>query len=191
MIFHHWTYCVITNGLYQLRNIEQQCVLQSNKQISIPSNICHLNETLQSVAWKFYFIGPTGIFHRPIAWNRRDLHLFFCLIAKTNGTDEKTTDCTEFVACHCPDLNYSLNSLAPGKFEWNFRYVIFKWILVIDGWGIFCEIALTWMSLDFTDDQSTLVQIMAWCRQATSHYHLSQCWPRSMSPNGITSRVLH
>ena len=26
---------------------------------------------------------------------------------------------------------------------------------------------------------------MAWCRQATSLY-LSQCWPRSMSPNGIT-----
>ena len=26
---------------------------------------------------------------------------------------------------------------------------------------------------------------MAWCRQAPSHY-LSQCWPRSMSPNGIT-----
>ena len=26
-----------------------------------------------------------------------------------------------------------LNSLAPGKFEWNFRYVIFKQIVVIDG----------------------------------------------------------
>ena len=43
---------------------------------------------------------------------------------------------------------------------------------------------LRWMSEDPTD-QSTLVQVMAWCRQATSHY-LSQCWPRSMSPNGIT-----
>ena len=41
------------------------------------------------------------------------------------------------------------------------------------------------MSLDFTDDQSTLVQVMAWCRQATSHY-LSQCWPRSLSPYDIT-----
>ena len=66
------------------------------------------------------------------------------------------------------------NSLAPGKFEWNFY-----------GWGISWEIALWWMSLDFTDDQSTLVQVMAWCRQATSHY-LSQCWPRSMSPYGVT-----
>ena len=78
-----------------------------------------------------------------------------------------------------------LNSLAPGKFEWNFRHVIFKQISVIDGWGISCEIALIWMSLDFTDDQSTLVQVMAWCRQATSHY-LSQCWPRSLSPYGVT-----
>ena len=26
---------------------------------------------------------------------------------------------------------------------------------------------------------------MAWCRQATSHY-LSQCWPRSLSPYGVT-----
>ena len=79
----------------------------------------------------------------------------------------------------------TLNSLVPGEFEWSFRYVIFKWIVVIDGWGISCEIALIWMSLDFTDDQSTLVQVMAWCRQATSHY-LSQCWPRSLSPYDVT-----
>ena len=60
---------------------------------------------------------------------------------------------------------YKINSLARGKFELNFRYVIFKWILVTDGRGISCEIALVWMSLDFTDDQSALVQVMAWCRQ--------------------------
>ena len=51
-------------------------------------------------------------------------------------------------------------------------------ISVIDGWGINCEIALKWIPLDLTDDESILVQVMAWCRQATSHY-LSQCWPRS------------
>ena len=77
------------------------------------------------------------------------------------------------------------NSLAPGKFELNFRYVIFKWILVIDGWGISCEISLIWISLDFADDLSTLVQVMAWCHQATSHY-LNQCWPRSPMPYGVT-----
>ena len=78
-----------------------------------------------------------------------------------------------------------INSLAPGKFELNFRHVIFKQILVIDGWGISCEIALIWMSLDFTDDQWTLFQVMAWCHQATSHY-LSQCWPISLLPYGVT-----
>ena len=33
-------------------------------------------------------------------------------------------------------------------------------------------------------DKSTLVQVMAWCRHATSH-HLSQYWIRSMSPYGV------
>ena len=47
------------------------------------------------------------------------------------------------------------------------------------------KIALIWMSLEFTDDQSTLVQVMAWCRQETSHC-LSQCWPKSLSPYGVT-----
>ena len=41
------------------------------------------------------------------------------------------------------------------------------------------------MPQDLTDDKSTLVQVMAWCRQATSHY-LNQCWPRSLSPYGVT-----
>ena len=82
-------------------------------------------------------------------------------------------------------LTLWVNSLAPGKFEWNFRYLIFQIILVIDGWVISCELALRWMPLDLIDDKSTLVLVMAWCRQAPSHY-LSQCWPRSLSPNGIT-----
>ena len=65
--------------------------------------------------------------------------------------------CTRLYSHKDPTLK--LNSLAPGKSEWNFRYVIFKYILVIDGWYISCEIALIWMPLDFTDDQSTLVWI--------------------------------
>ena len=93
------------------------------------------------------------------------------------------------IASHAISRNHIhrslLNSLAPGKLEWNFRYVIFKQILAIDGWGISCEIALIWMSMDFTDDQSTLVHVMAWCRQATSHY-LSQCWLSFLSPYGVT-----
>ena len=34
---------------------------------------------------------------------------------------------------------------------------MFKLILVVDGWTIFCEIALSRLSLDLTDDKWTLV----------------------------------
>ena len=42
------------------------------------------------------------------------------------------------------------------------------------------------MSLYLTDEKSTLIQVMAWCRQAISHYHLRQCWPRPMLPYGVS-----
>ena len=45
---------------------------------------------------------------------------------------------------------------------------------------------LRWMPQDLTDEKSTLVQVMAWCRQATNHY-LNLCWPRSLTPFGVTS----
>ena len=90
------------------------------------------------------------------------------------------------VYCNRPwKTNTVFNQLAPGKFQWNFIRKIFKQILVTDGWGITCEIALIWISLGFNDDQSTLVQVMACCHQATSHY-LSQWWPISLSPYGVT-----
>ena len=84
-----------------------------------------------------------------------------------------------------PDCLGQVNSLAPGKFEWKFRHLIFQIISVTDVWGISCELAFRWMSLDFTDDKSTLVKVMAWSREPTSHY-LSQWWPRSMSPYDVT-----
>ena len=79
---------------------------------------------------------------------------------------------------------YSLSHF-PWEIWKKFRWVTFKLILVINGWGISCEIVPRWISLDRTDDESTLVLVMAWCRQATSHY-LSQCWSRSMLPYGVT-----
>ena len=60
-------------------------------------------------------------------------------------------------------------------------YVIFNRMLVIDGWGISCKIAVRWMPLGLTDDKSALVEVMAWCYQVRSHY-LNQYWPSSMSP---------
>ena len=54
-----------------------------------------------------------------------------------------------------------------------------------DGCGISSAIALRWTSGDLNDDKSTLVQVMAWCHKATSHY-LNQCWPRSLPPYRVT-----
>ena len=94
----------------------------------------------------------------------------------------------ETTAQACLVWNYQEGNLTHwllGYLKWNLSWVIFKPILVINCLGVFREIALRWMSQDLTDDKSTLVQVMAWCREAASHY-LSQCWPISMSPYGFT-----
>ena len=49
----------------------------------------------------------------------------------------------------------NINSLATGKFDWNVRPlspVIFNLNSVVYSWGISCEIAFRWISLDLTDD---------------------------------------
>ena len=48
---------------------------------------------------------------------------------------------------------WRVNSLAPGRFEQNFRKVIFKLNSVTVGWCISCKIALKWVPLDITDDK--------------------------------------
>ena len=45
--------------------------------------------------------------------------------------------------------------------------------------------ALRWMPDDRTNIKPILLQVMAWCRQATNHY-LSSWWPIFMAPYGIT-----
>ena len=56
---------------------------------------------------------------------------------------------------------------------------------MIDGCDIWSETAVRLTSRDLNDDNSTLIQVIAWWRQATNHY-LNQCWPRSRPPNGGT-----
>ena len=47
-------------------------------------------------------------------------------------------------------------------------------------------VKLSWCECHRTKfDNKSLFQIMAWCRQAVSHY-LSQCWPISVSSYGVT-----
>ena len=81
---------------------------------------------------------------------------------------------------------YSFNSLAPGRPRCHFKTAIFNLILLTGIFKSSKDNALRWMPRDLTDNKSTLVKVMAWCRQATSHY-LSQCWPRS----GYTCTCIH
>ena len=85
---------------------------------------------------------------------------------------------------HCDTSELYFNSLAPGRSWCNIRNVIFNLALLIGVFKSSCENVLRWMPQDLTDDESTLVQVIAWCRQATCHY-LSQCLPRSLSPYGV------
>ena len=59
------------------------------------------------------------------------------------------------------------------------RFALFKLISVTGGWGLSCKIATGpyWWRVN--------IDSLAWCRQVISHY-LSQCWPRFMSPYGVT-----
>ena len=58
--------------------------------------------------------------------------------------------------------------------------VIFRLILKTDAKGLW-----NCLQVIFTEPKSTLVQVMVWCRQATSYY-LSQCQTTSLSPHGVT-----
>ena len=58
----------------------------------------------------------------------------------------------------------------------NFQSVMFKHMLPIRFMST-CEIALRWVPQNTFADKSTLVQVMAWCCQPTSHY-LNQGCPR-------------
>ena len=79
---------------------------------------------------------------------------------------------------------FIINSLAPGVSECDSKYVIFNLVLLIGIFRSSHDNALRWMPQDITDDKSTLVQVMAWSRQAASHY-LSHCLLSSLSPYGI------
>ena len=63
--------------------------------------------------------------------------------------------------------------------------VIFNLVLLIGIFKSSDDNVFRWLPQNLTDEKSILVQVMAWCRQATSHY-LNQCWPRSPTPYGVT-----
>ena len=78
-----------------------------------------------------------------------------------------------------------LNHWPLGNINVILKNIIFNLNLLIGIFKSSYDNVIRWMLQDLTDDKSTLVQVMAWCHQATNHY-LSQCWPRSPMPYGIT-----
>ena len=74
--------------------------------------------------------------------------------------------------------------IGPGRFGNSFKSMIFKLLTSMQNSSLAAsEIALGWMLQNLTNDmneKSTLVPVMAWCRQATSHFlSQSQC-PRKL-----------
>ena len=61
----------------------------------------------------------------------------------------------------------------------------FRSLCPITTWALADEIAPRWMPQNLTNEKSTQVQVMAWCRQTTRQY-LSRCWPKSMKPYGVS-----
>ena len=51
-----------------------------------------------------------------------------------------------------------------------------------------CEIALRWMSLGVTDEESALIVVMAWYRKPTRHY-VNHGWPMSPFCNSWQSAI--
>ena len=89
----------------------------------------------------------------------------------------------------CCPFRQCVNSLALGRCESNFRLVIFRLIWVIDILSTSYKMPsgdreIPW---DPSDNKLTLVQVMAWWRQTTSHYltRLRQYSPRSLLPYSV------
>ena len=83
-----------------------------------------------------------------------------------------------------------LNLVSPGRCSYDFECAIVKHNLGVDSLSIHANIILEWMPEDLVEGKSTLVQVMAWCHQAASHY-LNQCRSRSLMPYVITRPHCH
>ena len=78
-------------------------------------------------------------------------------------------------------MPWGVNLLALGRCDSNFK-VQFSYSLYRK---VHCEATLRHMPQNLTNEKSTLLQVMARCHQALSHY-LSQSRPRSMLPYDVT-----
>ena len=101
---------------------------------------------------------------------------YFCIMINISG---------HYLVCTGHEHRFVLqilNSLGPVRSWHNFKNFIFTCFNLVKLIAVFrssYDNTLRWMPKNRTE-KSTLVQLMAWCHPATSHY-LSQRWHRSMS----------
>ena len=74
------------------------------------------------------------------------------------------------IDCRVLKTNDTINSLVPVRCSNNFKSIIFKLTIQNSTLGTHSKIILRWMPKNLTSERSTLVQVMAWCCQAPSHY---------------------
>ena len=128
----------------------------TNKMFSQNHSSCHLNKTMHiyhvNVYMIFCCLQPVIQSYMVDFFNENYKLKFNC----HNEVHMKFASmcCASVFVCHSM---FHTSVHCPWEPEWNVRWVILELILVIDGWGISCEIALRWIILDFTDDRSTLV----------------------------------
>ena len=98
-----------------------------------PVSVCFYDAPFQ-ITWQCnHAISNMAHLHRDIltlVWS--EMHYFKGLVQERCNSSALAMELS--LSC--------INSLVPGKFEWNLIHVIFKWILMTDSWGISCEIAL-------------------------------------------------
>ena len=174
-----------------------------------------LTRTIQNFHWTSPWHAPTLDPSQNLLWKALNVWLVILLpvvqvIFLIYGDDRELATCVKWVkrnvCVHAACCRYAcvlygfsmlwggtagsrnqqyINSLAPERPGCHFKTAIFNLVLLIGFLRSSNDNALRWKPWDLTDDKSTLVQVMAWCRQAASHY-LSQCWPSSMLPYGFT-----
>ena len=165
MISHHWSkYSLDT--YHAISHYLNQCWPSSMSHIALAQCWCCCPS-----------VGPT--LAQPTGWPHYNdcisvVTLTFCLALFLTSTE------------NFPLLiDNKLISLAPERYGNDSKGVTSKHILQIMFMGTSCKIALRWIAQNTFDDKSALVEVIAWRCQAPSHF-VSQCWPRSMSPYGIT-----
>ena len=83
-----------------------------------------------------------------------------------------------------------INWLASGRAGNNHKSVFSEQILRVKFMNTSCEIVLGRLAKNTFADNSIMVQVMACCHQATSHY-LSQCWSKFMASLGHEEFIVH